>query len=145
MTWSWYYSKTGWICMGMCCEKKTMIGSRICLQCFDSVGWAARKGIRPVKNWVVGCWRGYASGVRCRFAYVQLIMPLPLTVSCSSKSRLVLPEWFCFSGASLPRFSWKKAIKLGQVMYRIWSGGCQTKRQTKEDLERGCAERLWSM
>jgi len=32
---------------------------------------------------------------------VQL-MPLPLTVSCSSKSRLVLPEWFCFSGAGLP-------------------------------------------
>ena len=28
-----------------------------------------RKGIRPVKNWVVGCWRGYLSGVRCRLAY----------------------------------------------------------------------------
>jgi len=28
-----------------------------------------RKGIRSVKNWVVGCWRGYLSGVRCRFAY----------------------------------------------------------------------------
>jgi len=30
----------------------------MCLQCFDTVGWAAGKGIRPVKNWVVGCWRG---------------------------------------------------------------------------------------
>ena len=30
-----------------------------------------RKGIRPVKNWVVGCWRGYLSGTRCRFAYGQ--------------------------------------------------------------------------
>jgi len=38
-------------------------------------------------------------------------MPLPLTISCRSKSRLVLPEWFCFSGAGLPRLSWKKAIK----------------------------------
>ena len=28
-----------------------------------------RKGIRPVKNWVVGCWHGYLSGARCRFAY----------------------------------------------------------------------------
>jgi len=28
-----------------------------------------RKGIRTVKNWLVGCWRGYLSGVRCRFAY----------------------------------------------------------------------------
>jgi len=28
-----------------------------------------RKGIRPVRNWVVGCWHGYLSGTRCRFAY----------------------------------------------------------------------------
>jgi len=28
-----------------------------------------RKGILPVKNWVVGCWHGYLSGVRCRLAY----------------------------------------------------------------------------
>ena len=28
-----------------------------------------RKGIRPVKNWVVGCRRGYLSGARCRLAY----------------------------------------------------------------------------
>jgi len=29
----------------------------------------SRKDIWPVKNWVVGCWRGYLSGVRCRFAH----------------------------------------------------------------------------
>jgi len=28
-----------------------------------------RKGIRTVKNWVVGCWRGYLSGARCRLVY----------------------------------------------------------------------------
>ena len=28
-----------------------------------------RKGMRPVKNWVVGYWRGYLSGARCRLAY----------------------------------------------------------------------------
>ena len=28
-----------------------------------------RNGIRPVKNWVVGCWSGCLSGVRCRLAY----------------------------------------------------------------------------
>ena len=28
-----------------------------------------RKGIQPVKNWVVGCWHGYLSGARCRLAY----------------------------------------------------------------------------
>jgi len=28
-----------------------------------------RKGIQPVKNWVVGCWRGYLSAARCVLAY----------------------------------------------------------------------------
>jgi len=32
-----------------------------------------RKGIRPVKNWAVGCWRGYLSGARCRLAYGQAV------------------------------------------------------------------------
>jgi len=45
------------------------------------------KGIRPVKNWVVGCWHGYLSGARCKLADAQL-MPLPLTVSCSSKIQI---------------------------------------------------------
>jgi len=35
--------------------------------------------------------------------HITQLMPLPLTISCSSKSRFVLPEWFCFSGAGLPR------------------------------------------
>jgi len=39
---------------------------------------------------------------------IAQLMPLPLTISCSSKARLVLPEWFCFSGAGLSRLSWKK-------------------------------------
>ena len=54
------------------------------LQCFDAVGWVS---IWPVKNWVVGCWRGYAN------LHMAQLMPLPPTVSCSSKSRLVLPYW----------------------------------------------------
>jgi len=28
-----------------------------------------RKGIQPVKNLSVGCWHGYLSNARCRFAY----------------------------------------------------------------------------
>jgi len=48
-----------------------------------------RKGIRPVNNWVVGCWRGCLGwGSDLHIAHQ---MPLPLTISCSSKSRLVLP------------------------------------------------------
>ena len=41
--------------------------------CLPSVLWrcwlGGRKGIRPVKNWVVRCWRGYPSEARCRLAY----------------------------------------------------------------------------
>ena len=33
-------------------------------------------------------------------------------------------------------------VYLGEEMYGIWGGGLQTKRQTKEDMERGCAKRL---
>ena len=45
----------------------------IFISVLQSVLWrcslGGRKGIRPVKNWVVGCWRGYLSGARCRLAY----------------------------------------------------------------------------
>jgi len=34
--------------------------------------------------------------------HMAQLMPLPLTVSCCSKSRLVLPSWFYLSGTSSP-------------------------------------------
>jgi len=40
--------------------------------------------------------------------HIAHLMPLPITISCSSKSRLALPELFSFSGGGLPRLSWKK-------------------------------------
>jgi len=47
---------------------------------YPSVVWrcwlGGRKGIRPVKNWVVGCWRGYLSGARCSWCHC---------ISCFSK------------------------------------------------------------
>ena len=46
--------------------------------------------------------------------HMSQLMPLPLTISSSSKSRLVLPSWFYLSGASSPGLSWtksKRAIK----------------------------------
>jgi len=61
-----------------------------CLQCFDTV--CTRKRIQLVKNWVVGCCHGYLGwGADLHMAQQ---MPLPLTVSCSSKYWLVLPSWF---------------------------------------------------
>ena len=73
------------------------------LQC-ASVLWSCwlggKKCIRPVKNWVVGCWHGYLGwGADLHIAKQ---MPLPLTISCSSKSKLVLPSWFYLSGTSSP-------------------------------------------
>jgi len=69
-----------------------------------------RKGIRPVKTewWGAGMVISLERGADL---HMTQLMPLPLTISCSSKSRLVIPEWFCFSGAGLPRLSWKKAVK----------------------------------
>ena len=50
-----------------------LINFWIIIDIMPSVLWrcwlGGRKGIRPVKNWVVGCWRGYLSGARCRLAY----------------------------------------------------------------------------
>jgi len=65
--------------------------------CWPSLLWrcwlGGRKGIQPVKNWVVGCWRVYLSGAWCRLAYGQLTR-LPLTVSCFSKIQIGLPFWY---------------------------------------------------
>ena len=55
-----------------------------------SVRWrcwlGGRKGIRPVKNWVVGCWRGCLElGADLHMAQQ---MPLPRTVTCFSKIQI---------------------------------------------------------
>ena len=47
--------------------------SRYFRTCTCTVLWrcwlGGRKGIQPVKNWVVGYWRGYLTVARCRLAY----------------------------------------------------------------------------
>ena len=58
-----------------------------------SVLWRGRKGIQPVKNWVVGAGVVICLGQGADLHMMQL-MPVPLTVFCSSKSRLVLPFWY---------------------------------------------------
>jgi len=61
-------------------------------QDMPSVLWhcwlGGRKGIRPVKNWVVGCWHGYLSWYRWVDLHMAQLMPLPLTVSCFSKIQI---------------------------------------------------------
>jgi len=61
----------------------------ICLQCFDAVGLAAV--CKKTEWWgtdVVICVEQGAD------LHMAQLMPLPLTVSCSSKSRLVLLFWY---------------------------------------------------
>ena len=53
-----------------------------------------RKGIRPVKNWAVGCWRGYLSGVRCRLCICPSWCHCHSLSLASVKSRLVLSFWY---------------------------------------------------
>jgi len=63
------------------------------------------QGLTLVVGWQEGhkteCWD--AGVVTCLGQGADLhmaqVMPLPLTISCSSKSRLVLPSWFYLSGA----------------------------------------------
>jgi len=45
-----------------------------------------RKGIWLLKNWVMGCWRGYPSGARCRLAYGPA--DATATVSCFGKIQI---------------------------------------------------------
>ena len=61
-----------------------------------SVHWCCwlggRKGIQPVKIWVVGCWHGCLK--RGADFYMAQLMLLPLTVSCSNTALCpVLPGW----------------------------------------------------
>ena len=77
---------------------------------WPSVLWGCwlgdRKGIRPVKNWVVGCWRGYLSERGADLHMTQL-MPLPLTLSCFSKIQI----GFTFQVPGHPGSLGKRAVK----------------------------------
>jgi len=66
-----------------------------------------RKSVRPVKNRVMRCWRGYMSGARCKwFAYDPADATATASSLASLKSRLV--SWFL-----VPSYSgcpWKEAV-----------------------------------
>jgi len=52
-----------------------------------------QEGHPACKKWVVGCWRGYLSGTKCRLAFG--LADATATHSLASvKSRLVLPFWY---------------------------------------------------
>ena len=94
---------------------------------FSALSWrcwlGGRKGIQPVKNRVVGCWRGCLGwGADLHIAQQ---MPLPLTISCSSKSILVLTflVYFYLSGTCSPGWSRtysRRAVKWLCVCVCAW-------------------------
>jgi len=73
-----------------------------------------RKGIRPVKNRVVGYWRGYLSGARCRLAYGSADAR-PLTVTCFSKIEIA----FTFLVPAYPGCPGKEAVKWLLLLFSL--------------------------
>jgi len=78
--------------------KQGMIGVAMALTLL--VGW--QEGYPVCKN-VSG---GMLAWLMClgqgADLHIAQLMPLPLTISCSSKPRLVLSSWFSLSGAGSP-------------------------------------------
>ena len=83
--------------------------------------------MRPVKNRVLGCWRGYLSGVRYRLAYIiAQLMPLPLTVSCFSNFQI----GFTFLVPTHPGSPGQRAIKCVCVCVFVMSSTFLLRLQT---------------
>jgi len=93
-----------------------------------------RKGIRPAKNRVVGCWCGCLSAARCRLAYVPADATATQSLA-SVKSRLVLPFWYRLTWVVLEKGPLNGCVCLCGLM-RIfisrkfvvadWHGFCST-------------------
>ena len=79
-----------------------------------------QEGHPACKNWVVRCWCGYLSGARCRLAHAQL-MPLPLTISCSSKIQIgftfLVPA---HQGVCVIDVISAKRLTICPTMYLLW-------------------------
>jgi len=94
-------SNTSYLFAGQCHPYHTV--TQLLHSCLvPSVLWrcwlGGRKGIRPVKNRVVGCWHSCLSGARCRLAYG--------TADATATHCLLLqwnPDWFYLSGTGLTR------------------------------------------
>ena len=82
------------------------------------------------KNWVMRCWCGYLSGVRCRlFAYG------PADATATPKPHHLLPYinsvWLYLSGTGLPS-------RLPYVSIRLWTALCLCKRRQRSRFEVSC-------
>jgi len=87
------------------CYFRDLTGRRYCLQCFDTVGWAAG---RATERWGAGMVVCLERGADLHMAQLT---PLPLTVSCSSKIQI----GFTFLVLAHPGSPEKRAVKRGCV------------------------------
>ena len=100
-----------------------------------------RKGIRPVKNWVVRCWCGFCLEQGADLHVAQL-MPLPLTVSCLSKIQI----GFTFLVPAHPRSPGKRAVKWVCVcVFYDWHDACVLQYNYSFALEKCAVRRHWCM
>ena len=102
---------------GICCAESNVyvvyvtvnnVHVILCLPCdsyaFNAltllIGWQeGHPACKKLEWWDAGVVMCLGQGADLHMAQ---LMPLLLTISCSSKSRLVLPSWFYLSGASSP-------------------------------------------
>ena len=88
----------------------------------SNVSLGVRKSIQPVKNWVMGYWRGYLSAVwRKWFAYGPADATATV-ISCFSKIQNCLPFWCRLTQVVLEKGPLKVCMyvySLNDVFYRI--------------------------
>jgi len=85
------------------------------IHCDNLTLLVGRQERHPACKKLSGGMLAWLSGMRCRLAYAQH-MPLPLTISCSSKSRLVLtflvlPFWYLLTRVVPDRTYSRRAVK----------------------------------
>ena len=77
---------------------------------------------------VVGCWRGYLSGARCRLAYGPADATHRHSLSLASvKSRLFLPFWYWLTRVVLDKWALNRCMS---VCWIPWMGNGQYARRT---------------
>jgi len=91
LIWKWLHIYYIFLCLTLFIWNQKSLNPRVDItSTMPSVLWrcwlGGRKGIRPVKK-VVGCWHGICLEQGADLHMAQL-MPLPLTVSCSSKIQI---------------------------------------------------------
>ena len=109
-----------------------------------------RKSIRPIKYWVMRCWRGYLPAVRCRWsAYGSADATATPSSPASLKSRMV-PFWCRFTQAVPEKEATKRVPRQGSAgnasrraefpPAEEWGSTCEKRRRSRhtEASDRRC-------